>query len=109
MRVFRYNCDMDQLRRLGLWFAMAVVAVVAVAAIVWVRGAPVTGSSRSPLPTPPAAEASTSLIPSTSTPAAIPPSPGVGAGAALLWVALGAVLALGIIFVTISWHRRTAQ
>ena len=100
---------MDRSRRLGLWFAMAVVAVVAVAAIVWVRGAPVTGSSRSPMPTPLAAEASTTLIPSTPTPAAMPLSAGVGAGAALLWVALGAMLALGIIFITINWHRRTPQ
>jgi len=91
----RYNGVMTWWHRPRLWLALA-LAVVFIAAIApWLR-APHVPQETSPLPTP--APPSTAALPSSWT----------GAGAILLWVTLGIVLALGITFLLLRWYRRTA-
>jgi len=101
---------MARWRRLHLWFALALVSVVIVVEVLWLRGT-LPGSARSPLPTPVVPGTSPLLTPalavsatSTSTPA--PPSSWTSGGAVLLWVTLGIVLALGLTFVMLRLYRR---
>jgi hypothetical protein len=98
---------MIQWRRLGLWFALVLVVLLIAAVALWLRGM-VSGSHQSPLPTPVASQVSPLPSPMPTSAAAPPPS-WTGGGPALLWVALGVVLALGITFVILRWQRRAAS
>nr|HID12568.1 hypothetical protein [Anaerolineae bacterium] len=103
---------MTQSRRLRLWFALALAAVL-IAAALWLRGTlPGGTSSTSPILPPPHTPQEVSPLPTPPPPtpvsAAPLPSSWTGAGAALLWVALGVVLALGVAFVILRWYRRAA-
>jgi len=100
---------MDQSRRLRLWFALALVAALVVVTALWLRGALPEESVRSPLSTPLVAGESPLPTPLQATDAPIPPAPWAGGGAALLWVALGIVLALSVAFLVLRWDRRAAE
>jgi len=98
---------MTQWRRLRLWFALALAVVLIAATVLWLQGALPGGGSESPLPIPLGSEVSPLPTP---TPAytAVLPSSWTGAGAALLWAVLGAVLALGVALAILRWYRRAA-
>jgi hypothetical protein len=100
----RYNYAMTQWHRLRLWLALALAVVLVAAIALWLRGVLPLGGSHSALPTP--ALSGVSPLP-TPTPrsAAAPPRSWTTGGAALLWVALGIVLALGIAFLVLRRHR----
>ena len=97
---------MIQWRRLRLWFVSVLVVLLIVAATLWLRGT-LPGSQRSPLPTPGVAGESPLPAPVPASATTLPPS-WTGVGATLLWVALGALLALVITLVILHWYRRTA-
>ena len=102
---------MTQLHRLRLWFVLALVVVLIAAAVLWLRGMLPGGTAlTSPIPPPPRTSEGASPLPTptpaSSTSAAAPLSSCTGAVAALLWVALGVVLALGIAFAILRWYRR---
>lgn len=88
-----------------LWIVAVASALVLLAAIgLWLRG---TSSldEQSPLPT------LTWLSPLTTPPlvdtaASSPPASWTNGGTALLWVALGILLALGIAHLMLRWYRR---
>ncbi|NLF00070.1 MAG: hypothetical protein GX601_03745 [Anaerolineales bacterium] len=88
-----------------LWLPL-IAAGVALFSIASVWPAGLLGSADSPLPT---ATPSAAIAP---TPTVLPDAPGsswAGLGAAVLWVAVGAALGLGIILVTDQWVRRRTQ
>jgi hypothetical protein len=89
---------MDQWRRLRPWLALALLVVLIVGMVLWLSGALLPESARSPLPAPVASEGAPA-------PAAFASSRLRDAGIALLWVALGVVLALGVVF-TLNTVRR---
>jgi hypothetical protein len=72
----------------------------------WLRGT-LPGSQRSPLPTPGPSGESPLPTPVSASATTLPPS-WTGVGAILLWVALGALLALVITLVILHWYRHTA-
>lgn len=95
---------MAQLRRPRLWLLLALAAMLA-AAVLWLRGTLPHESSHSPPPTP--SDQVTSLL-STPTPAnatAVPPPAWADSGAALVWVGMGTVLALGVVLLILRRHR----
>jgi hypothetical protein len=98
---------MIQGRRPHLWLALALVVVLVAAAALWLLGIQPDSGGRSALSTP--ATSAVSPLP-TPTPASATthPPPWATGGAVLLWVALGIVLALGITFVILRWHRHDA-
>jgi len=90
-----------------LWLTVTLVVLLIVAVALWLQGAFPDGD-RSPLPTPTISAASplptpTDVVPTSDT-SPLPPS-WVSGGAALLWVALGIVLSLGVAFIITRWHR----
>jgi hypothetical protein len=97
---------MTQSHRLRLVLALAVVGVVVAAVGLWLSGALSGGSSNSPLYIP-MAQVSPFPTPAASDSTATPPA-WTGGGVALVWVALGIVLALGVAFVILRWYRRAA-
>jgi len=101
---------MTQWHRLRLWFALALAAVLIVAGALWLRGTlPLGTVSTSPILTsPPTPDGTSPPSAPTSTATAAIPSSWTGAGATLLWVALGIVLALGVAFIVLRWYRRAA-
>ena len=114
---------MARLYRLRLWLVLALIVVLIAVVALWLRSTSL-GDARSPLPTPPVsgmetrpADAVSGVSPlSTPTPvasaasASAPTSPSswAGGGLVLLWVALGIVVALGIAFIILRWHRHVA-
>lgn len=99
----RYNRGMVQPHRLRLILVLAIVVVLAAAAVLWLRGVPGDTTSSSPLP-PRAGDQGSPLptpVPSESAPASL-----ARAGAILLWVVLGGVLALGIALVILRRQHR---
>ena len=98
---------MIQWRRLRLWFASVLLVLLIVAVALWLRGT-LPGSQRSPLPTPvPSGESPLPTPMSTTSATTLPPS-SARVGAALLWVALGVLLALVITVAILHWYHRTA-
>jgi hypothetical protein len=97
---------MIQWRRLRLWFVSVLVVLLIVAVALWLRGT-LSGGQRSPLPTPVPSRGSPLATPMPTPATTLPPS-STGVGAALLWVALGVLLALGITVVILHWYRRAA-
>ncbi len=93
---------MAQLRRLRLWFALALTIVIIAAAVLGLHST-LPSSHHSPLPTP--VTSGILLLPTPSTTASAPPISWTGGGAVLLWVVMGIVLALGIVFI-LHWHHR---
>ena len=91
-------------RRSHLWLAVALGVILVVAAALWLRGVHPGGSGLSAVPTPATPEESPLPTPTSASPTAPFPS-WVTGGAVLLWVALGLLLALGIAFITLRWHR----
>ena len=89
---------MDQWRRLRLWLPLALVVVLIVGVALWLSGTLPPDRARSPLPTPLASEGSP-------VPAPLSASLWRDAGIALLWVALGVLLALGVVFI-LTYYRR---
>lgn len=95
----RYNGPMTQPRRLWVLVLLAlVVALVVTLIVMWQRGVGHEGvpvaPGTSPLAVPSAAEA--------------PPSPSLsGLAAALFWVVLGGLLALGVAFLVLRQHKST--
>jgi len=96
-------------RRPHLWLALALVVVLIAAAALWLLGIQPDSGGRSALSTP-ATSAVSPLPTPTPTPASATthPPPWATGGAVLLWVTLGIVLALGITFVILRWHRHDA-
>lgn len=95
---------MDHRRNIRLWLLLALVVLVALALASWLPDLLLPGSSHSPLPTPSATGDTAAGNPAlASTAPSLAP-----VLAALLWIALGIVLALGIVFVATHWHRRRA-
>jgi hypothetical protein len=88
----------------GLLLVLIAVIVIAAAAL-WLRGAQ-QSAERSPLATPAAADASPLPTPATKTDMPPPPASWNNGGVALLWVALGILLALIIAFVVLRWYHR---
>jgi hypothetical protein len=94
-------------RRPHLWLALALVVVLIAAAALWLLGIQPDSGGRSALSTPATLGGSPLPTPTPASATTHPPSWVVG-GAVLLWVALGIVLALGIAFVILRWHRHDA-
>ncbi len=86
-----------------LWLAIAAIALLALAAAIWLPAILPLGASQSPLPTPVTA-AGAPLAAS-----GAPISPLAKAGWTLLWVGLGVVLGVGVVFVSLTWHRRSTK
>jgi hypothetical protein len=104
----RYNIAMAQwYRHPRFWFSLTLAAVLIVAAALWLRGS-WPDSDQSPLPTPVAAGASPLATPTLENTTSSPPPSWASGGAILLWMALGALLALGIAFVILRWYRGAA-
>jgi hypothetical protein len=99
---------MDQIGRYRLWFVIALFVILVVVAALWLRGT-LQDSGSSPLPTPLAAGESPLALPIPSPPFPTPRASWTGGGAALLWVALGVVLALGIAFFSLRRDRHTVE
>lgn len=107
----RYNWVMIQSHRLRLWLTLALIAALIAAAALWLRGTLSDDTtSTSPIRPPTRAPAGTSPLPTPtrSTSTASPPRSWSGAGAALLWVALGGVLALAIATLILRRYRDDA-
>jgi hypothetical protein len=99
---------MIQLRRLRLGLVLVLAAVLVAVAALWLHGALPYGDNHSPLPTP--SHLRTSPLPTptpSSAEAAVPPA-WKGASVALVWVALGIVLALGVARIILGWNRHRA-
>jgi hypothetical protein len=93
-------------RSLGVWLLLVLAAVILIAAIVlWQRGMQ-PGGDHSPLATPAAAGASPLSTPAIEGGMSPPPTSWSNGGVALLWVALGILLALIITFVILRWYHR---
>ncbi|MDY7077923.1 MAG: hypothetical protein SXV54_13490 [Chloroflexota bacterium] len=103
----RYNIVMTQSHRLRLWLALALALAFIVAVALWLCGT-LPGSDRSPLPTPMISEESPLPTPTPLIVASSPPSSWTNGGAALLWVALGILLALSIAFLILRWYHHAA-
>lgn len=84
--------------RLYLWLALALAVVLMVVTWLWLRGTWLDGAY-SPLPPPLFGE---SPLPTPVSGAVLPS----GGGFALLWVALGMVLALLVALIIVYWSRR---
>ena len=97
---------MNRWHRPYLWLALALVAILLVAAALWLHGTRSGTGGRSALPTP-AILADSPL--STPTLATSHPTTWSAGGAVLLWVTLGIVLALGIALVILRWQGRDAR
>jgi hypothetical protein len=94
-----------QQHRYRIWLIVALIGLCFVAAgVLWTWDTP-PDASQSPI-NPPLAGASPLETPR-ATPTPIPSS-WTGAGAALLWIMLGILLALGIISAIYIWDRRSA-
>ena len=94
---------MGQSRHPRLWLAVAVAALLAMAAVAWLPAVLPLGTTQSPLPTPLADP------PSPSDASSAPLSSLAKVGLTLLWVALGVLVGVGVIFVTLHWHRRSTR
>jgi hypothetical protein len=95
-------------RYLGVWFSLALVVVVLITvAVLWLRGAQL-GGGHSPLATPATAGASPLSTPTLENSMSPSPTSWSNGGAALLWVALGILLALIVTFVILRWYHRPA-
>ena len=99
---------MAQLRRLRLGLVLVLAAVLVAAAALWLRGALPYDDSHSPLPTPSHLRTSPLPTPTPSSAEAATPPAWKGAGVALVWVALGIVLALGVARIILGWNRHHA-
>ncbi len=115
-RELRYNWRMTQLHRAQdqrprshLWLFLALAAVLIAAAVLWLRGTVLPGSSQSPVPTrsihgaSPISTPSASDVAADTEPASVA-APAAWTGAALAWVALGIVLALAIVLLVLRRH-----
>jgi hypothetical protein len=105
----RYNNPMTKGRRyLYVWFSLAIIVIILIAATaLWRRGTP-PGGDHSPLATHAAAGVSPLPTPTSENETSPPPTSWRNGGVVLLWVALGILLALIIAFVVLSWvHRPT--
>ena len=100
---------MTQRHRFRLWLALALVAVLIAAAVLWLRGTLPGGSSRSALPTPAIPGASPLPIPASPTSVRSSSPSWASGGAVLLWVVLGIGLALGIAFIIVRRHRHDTE
>ena len=98
---------MSRSRRLALWLALALVVFSVVAAAVWLRGA-LSGGTIPSSPIPPPSGTGTSPLPTPASPVDAVPAPHSwgSVDTALTWVALGAVLAMGITFIVLNLHRQ---
>ncbi len=101
----RYNYIMARLHRPRLWLVSALAVVLVATAALWLRGTPPYDGNHSPLPTPSAPWTSPLPTPIPLNTAAAPPPAWTGGGAALVWVALGIALALGVVLLTLRRHR----
>ncbi|MEA3339157.1 MAG: hypothetical protein U9R15_04245 [Chloroflexota bacterium] len=99
---------MDQSHPLRLWFALALIVALVVAAALWMRGA-LSENSHSPLPTPLISGESPLPTPIQATAAPPTPTSWNSGGATLLWAALGIGLALCITFFILRWDRRAIE
>ncbi|MDY6876584.1 MAG: hypothetical protein SWK90_10360 [Chloroflexota bacterium] len=97
---------MTQWHRPLLWFVLALAVVLIAAVGLWLRGTLPGNGGESPLPIPLASGVSPLATPTPAHPASLPAS-WTGAGAALLWTVLGAVLALGVAFVILHRYSHT--
>ncbi len=91
---------MDSHHRLRLLFVLALVTVFAAAAVLWVYGPRIAEHLSTPTPAArPTADSGGGAV--------VNPPPPVwsGGGAALVWVAVGIVLATGLAFVAARWYR----
>ena len=97
---------MARFRRLTLWLALALIALPAVAAALWLRDALFEGAT-STSPIPPPTHTGASPLPTPASPAdALPASRSWGGvGVSLLWAALGCALASGIIILVLRRYR----
>lgn len=96
-----------QQHRYRIWLIVALIGLCFVAAgVLWTWDTP-PDASQSPINPPLAGASPLATPPTTPTPTAIPSS-WTGAGAALLWIMLGILLALGIISAIYIWDRRSA-
>jgi hypothetical protein len=96
----------ERRRYLGVWLLLVLLALILIAAAaLWLWGAQ-PGGDRSPLATPAAADASPLSTPTPGSEISPPPASWNNSGVALLWVALGILLALIIAFVILRWYRR---
>ncbi|HEY72149.1 MAG TPA: hypothetical protein G4N99_02625 [Thermoflexia bacterium] len=100
---------MDQSRRLRLWFVLALIVALVVAALLWLRGALFEDNDVSPLPTPLVLGESPLPTPTQASAAPATPASWSNRGAALLWVTLGIGLALCIAFFILRWDRRAIE
>jgi hypothetical protein len=92
---------MGQSQHTRLWLAIAGAALLALTAAIWLPAILPLGASQSPLPIPVAAAPLDA--------SGAPISPLAKAGWTLLWVGLGVVLGLGVVFVSLYWHRRSTK
>jgi hypothetical protein len=91
---------MDQWRRVRPWLLLALLVVLTVGMALWLSGALLPESARSPLPTPAGGTPARAAV----------ISPQLrDAGIALQWVALGVLLALGVVFALNTVRRRRGR
>ena len=91
-----------------LWLALALVAIILVAAALWLHGTRSGTGGRSALPTPAISADSPISTPTLKSPTP-PPTTRAAGGAVLLWVSLGIVLALGIALVILRWQSHDTE
>jgi len=78
-----------------VWFVVAIAALLAMAAVIWLPTILTLATAESPLPTP---DATTSRLP-----------PLAKIGLTLLFVALGAGIGVGLILIYRAWLSRKAR
>ena len=103
----RYNQRMTQWTRLRPWLGLLLVAVVVIAAASWIQST-LPGVSVSPVPFPQGSIASPLATPPSGTVDELPLPAWSRVGATLMWMAVGAVLALGVSFVILRGPRHDA-